>query len=150
MSILHRLILLLVGSALTACGGDLTLPDSGAPAVLHALSGDGQEGRVGRRLAAPLVVEVTDASSNPVKGVAVAFQFTNEVPGGEVDPAATTDSLGRASAEVRLGSRTGSHQIEARVASSATLSATFVVTAVDRERGRGGDGDDDDDDDDDD
>ena len=70
----------------------------------------------------------------------------------EVDPAqAATDTEGLARAEVRLGSESGSHQVEARVVSAAALSTTFVVTAVEREQGKknkggkGGDGEDDDD-----
>ena len=148
MCIPGRLFSLALATALTGCGGDLTLPDDSSPAALRVVSGDGQEGTVGRRLDAPLVVELTNASSNPMEGVSVVFQFKGDVPEAEVDPAATTDSAGRASAQVRLGTSTGPHQVEARVASSAALSAIFVVTAVERGRGgKGGGGGDDDDDD---
>jgi hypothetical protein len=108
-----------------------------------------------------LVVKLTDVSSRPIEGVPVVFQFKSDVPDAEVDPTvAATDSAGLAFAEVRLGTSTGSQQVEARVASVTQLSATFVVTAVERERGKkdndgpgdwyGGDDDDDDDDEDDD
>lgn len=139
MCIPTRLFPLVLGTAFTACGGDLMLPDDSSPAVLQAVSGDGQEGTVGRRLNDPLVVKLT-ASSRPIAGVSVVFQFKSDVPDAEVDPEATTDSDGLASAEVRLGTSTGPHQIEARVASPATLTTTFVVTAVERERGGGGGG----------
>jgi hypothetical protein len=144
----HRLISLVLAIALTACGGDLTLPDDGSPA-LRAFSGDGQQGLVGSKLDDPLVVKLTDASSRPIAGIPVVFQFTSDVPHADIDPAeAETDSAGLASAEVRLGTSTGSHQVEARVEG---LSATFVVTALEREPGKkdkgggpGHDGDDDD------
>ncbi len=152
MCIPYRLFPLVLATALTGCGGDLTLPDDSSPAALRAVSGDGQQGTVGKRLDDPLVVKLTDVSSRPLEGVPVVFQFKSDVPDAEIDPAeAETDSAGRASAEVRLGTSTGSYQVEARVASPASLSATFVVTAVERDQGRkdeggdGGHGDDDDD-----
>lgn len=146
MLIPYRLFSLALGAALTGCGSSLTFPEDGSPAALLAVSGDGQQGTVGRRLDRPLVVKLTDASSRPIAGVSVAFQFTSDVPKAEVDPVAETDSDGLASAEVRLGTSTGSHQVEARVATGAALKATFFLTAVAR-GGRGG-GDDDDDDED--
>jgi hypothetical protein len=148
MCIPYRLVSLGLGVALTGCGGSLTLPDDGSPAALRVVSGDGQEAPVGRRLEDPLVVKLTGANSQPISGVPVVFQFKGDVPDAEVDPAETeTDSAGRASAEVRVGTSTGSHEVEARVASSTALSATFVVTALERNRGKddGGSGDDDDD-----
>jgi len=134
----RRLFSLALATALTGCGGgSLTLPDDSSPAALRVVSGDGQQGTVGSRLDNPLVVKLTDASSRPIAGVPVVFQFTNDVPDAEIDPGeAATDSEGRASAQVRLGTSTGPLQVEARVASAAELSATFVVTALERERGK--------------
>jgi hypothetical protein len=138
---------LVLATALTGCGGGLMLPDDSARAALRAVSGDGQEGTVGSKLDSPLVVKLTNADSQPIAGVPVVFQFKSDVPDAEVDPTEDeTDDDGLASAEVRLGTSTGSHEVEARVASPAALSATFVVTAVERDRGGGGGGGDDDDD----
>lgn len=142
MCIPYRLCSLVLATAITGCGGDLTLPGEGSPtptAILRVESGDGQQGTVGKRLDDPLVVKLTNASSQPIAGIRVAFQFKNEVPDAEVDPEATTGSDGLASAEVRLGTSTGPHQIEARVASPVALSTTFVVTALERRGGGGGD-----------
>jgi hypothetical protein len=138
----RRLSSLVLATALTGCGGgSLTLPDDSSPAALRVVSGDGQQGTVGSRLDNPLVVKLTDASSRPIAGVAVVFQFTSDAPGAEVDPAqATTDGDGRASAEVRLGTSTGSLRVEARVASAGGLNATFVVTALERKKDKGGHG----------
>ena len=137
MCIPYRVVSLVLGAALTGCGGgSLILPDDGSPAALRVESGDGQEAPVGSRLADPLVVKLTNASSQPIAGIQV--QFKSDVPDSQVDPAeARTDNDGLASAEVRLGTSTGPHQIEARVASAAQLKATFVVTAVARKGGGG-------------
>jgi hypothetical protein len=151
----HLLFSLVLATVFTACaGGGLTLPDDSSPAALRAVSGDGQQGTVGSMLDEPLVVRLTDASARPIAGVPIVFEFTSDVPAAQVDPEqGETNSEGVASAEVRLGSETGSHQVEARVVSGAELSATFVVTAVEREPGKknkdgeGGHGEDDDDDD---
>jgi len=142
----HKLFGVILATALNGCSGSLTLPDDQPQATLVVVSGDRQQGTVGRRLDAPLVVKLTDASSQPMAGVPVVFQFKSEVPKAEVDPEATTDSDGIASAEVRLGTSTGPYEIEARAISPAALT-TFVVTAVERRGGGGGGSGDDGDDD---
>lgn len=148
MCIRYRLSSLVLATALVGCSGNLTLPDDGSPAALTAVGGNGQEAPAGSRLDEPLVVKLTDASSRPIAGVPVVFEFKTDVPDAQIDPEVETDSLGLASAEVRLGTSTGPHEVEARVATAAQLSAIFVVTATDRgkggKRGKGG-GDDDDD-----
>lgn len=146
----YRLLTIAFATIAGGCSGDLTLPDDGSPRVLRAVSGDGQKGTVNSKLGDPLVVKLTDASANPVYGVPIVFQFTSEVPEAEVTPSlATTDSNGLASAEVRLGSSAGTLRVQARVVSPAVLNATFVLTALERDKkkGKGGKGDDDDDDD---
>jgi hypothetical protein len=146
-------------TVLLGCGSDLTLPGDGppggnppiddhTPAQLLAVSGDGQQARVGKRLDDPLVVRLTDQNGDPVSGVVVEFRFKNAIPEAELDPAAAeTDEEGEASVEVRLGSIAGEHQVEAALAAP-DLRATFGITAI--EQGHGGDHDEDDDDDDDD
>jgi len=137
MHIPYRLVSLVLGAVLTGCGSGLILPDDGSPAALRVESGDGQQAPVGSRLEDPLVVKLTDASSQPIAGVPVVFQC--DVPDAQVDPSeAATNNDGLASAQVRLGTSTGPHQVEARVASAAELRATFVVTAVGKKGG--GDG----------
>lgn len=139
MCILYRLSSLVLATALVGCGGgSLTLPDDGSPAALTAVGGNGQQAPVGSTLDNPLVVKLTDASSRPIAGVPVVFQFTIDVPDAQIDPEAETDSEGLASAQVRLGTSAGPLEVEARVASAAQLSATFVVTAI--ARGKGGKG----------
>lgn len=150
MGISNRLFMIAFAAVLGGCGGDLTLPDDGSPVALRKLSGDGQEGTIGSRLDDPLVVKLTDAGANPVFGVPIVFQFTSEVPEAEVTPSQeNTDSNGLASAEVRLGTSTGTLRVEARLATPAALNATFTLTALERDKkkGKGDKGDDEEDDD---
>jgi hypothetical protein len=138
-----------LGLAVLACGGgDLNLPNSGTPVELTAVSGDGQEAKVGTRLPDPLVVRVTDAAGRPVAEVPLVFRFQDEVPDAEIDPASVaTDSTGRASVRVRLGTTTGPQTIEATIAQDAApqARATFGVTALEKHGHGGGDGGGDDD-----
>jgi hypothetical protein len=143
-------------TVLLGCGSDLTLPGDGppggnppiddhAPAQLLAVSGDGQQARVGKRLDKPLVVRLTDQSGNPVSRVVVEFSFKDAIPEAELDPsAAETDEDGEASVEVRLGAIPGEHQVEAALTAT-DLRATFGITAVEHGHGGGHDEDDDDD-----
>ena len=127
-------------SVLACAGGDLTLPNNGAPVELTAISGDGQEAKVGTLLPQPLVVQVTDAAGRPVAEVPLVFRFQAAVPDAEIDPASVaTDSDGHASVRVRLGTVTGPQTIEA-IAQDAgpDVRATFGVTALEKhEHGHG-------------
>jgi hypothetical protein len=138
-----------LGLAMLACaGGDLNLPNDDTPVELTAVSGDGQEAKVGSRLPEPLVVRVTDAAGRPVAEVPLVFRFQDEVPDAEIDPASVaTDSTGRASVRVRLGTTTGPQTIEATIAQDAApqARATFGVTALEKRGHGGGDGGGDDD-----
>ena len=140
---LFRLLSPGLGLAVLACaGGDLTLPNNGSPVELTAVSGDGQEAKVGTLLPQPLVVQVTDAAGRPVAEVPLVFRFQTPVPDGEIDPASVaTDSTGRASVRVRLGTVTGPQTIEATIAQDAApdVRATFGVTALEKHGHGGGD-----------
>jgi hypothetical protein len=136
---LPRLLSPGLGLAVLACaGGDLTLPNNGAPVELTAVSGDGQEAKVGSLLPQPLVVRVTDAARRPVAEVPLVFRFQTPVPDAEIKPSSVqTDSTGYASVEVRLGSTTGPQTIEATIAQDASpdVRATFGVTALEKHGG---------------
>jgi hypothetical protein len=123
-----------LGLAVLGCsGGDLNLPNDGTPVELTAVSGDGQEAKVGSLLPKPLVVQVTDAARQPVAEVPLVFRFRTAVPEAEIDPASVaTDSTGHASVRVRLGTVTGPQTIEATIAQDAEARATFGVTALDK------------------
>jgi PKD repeat protein len=120
--------------SLAGCGGgDLVLPDSGGPASIRVIEGDGQRGSVGEPLTGPVVVEVKDADGGPLEGVTVAFALTSAGSGAEITPSsATTDAQGRAQAHVLLGDKVGLQTGEARVMGegSALPSTTFAALAV--------------------
>jgi hypothetical protein len=148
------MVLAFLATSATACSGNLVLPgdDSAgddSPAALRAISGSGQEGTIGSHLD-PLVVLVTDASSEPVEGVAVEFRFDGSVPDAVITPHAITDSNGEAAAEVRLGTEAGPITVLAQVSQASELQATFGLIAVTKgKKGKGGGGGRDDDGDDD-
>jgi hypothetical protein len=144
------MVLAFLVTSSTACTGSLILPGEDGPAALQPVSGSGQKGTVGSPLDDPLVVRVIDASSQPMEGVAVEFQFDSDVPDAVVTPVAVTDSEGEAEAEVLLGTQAGPITVLAQVsaASSDELRATFGVTAVAGKGKRGRDNRDGDEDDD--
>ncbi len=95
---------------------------------IGAVSGDNQSGPVGTALAAPLVVQVTDAFGNPISGVTVTWTASG---GGEVSPTVvTTDANGLASTQRMLGSATGVQTTQASAEGLAGSPVTFTSTAV--------------------
>ena len=150
------MVLAFLATSSSACSGNLVLPGDGpagddSPAALKPVSGNGQEGTVGSELDDPLIVRVTDASSQPLEGVAVEFEFDGEVPDAMITPQAFTDSNGEAAAEVRLGTEAGPITVLAQVPEASDLHATFGLTAVPEDKkGNGGGRDRDRDDDEDD
>jgi hypothetical protein len=150
------MVLAFLTTSSSACSGNLVLsgddsPGDDSPAALSPVSGDNQRGTVGSELDKPLVVRVTDASSQPVEGVVVEFQFDGLVPDAAVTPQAFTNGNGEAAAEVRLGTEAGPITVLAQVPQSSELRTTFGLTAVSKGRGGKGrdrDGDEDEDEDD--
>lgn len=94
---------------------------SGPPAALQLIQGGTQSGIAGTPLAVAPTVRVTDASGNPVPGVAVTFTVT--VGGGSVStPVAATGTDGTASAGPwTLGPAAGSQRVRASVTGIPTL-----------------------------
>ena len=139
------LIAFLVTAA--ACGGgDLFIPgdpDDGVPVELRALSGDGQTAVAGDPVRHPLVVQALDHRGRPVPGAVILFEFVDSPDGAEIAPPNTeTDSTGRASAAVTLGTPVGDQPVEARLADAASvLSVQFLLTALRPNRDGGGDDD---------
>src|SRR5688572_28833363 len=88
----------LTAAVILACGGDdLILPSDGDPASITIVQGDSLTGRVGERLAQPLVIEVLDGADRPMANARVAIDLT----GASAEPdTLTTDEAGRASAEI--------------------------------------------------
>src|SRR6202453_3082833 len=93
-----------------------------APAALVAVSGNNQTAPVNTPLPQPLVVQVNDASGNPVAGVSVVFSATSGTVTGSP---ATTDSSGTVSVNYTTGSSAGTVTITAAVNA---LNTQFSVT----------------------
>jgi hypothetical protein len=122
--VLRAVGVLLLAAAAAACDGSST--GSRPAAAVAVQSGNGQQSTVGSMLPNPLVVRVSDANGQPVRGAAV--QWTVVSGGGVVEPAAsTTDAAGLAQAQWRLGG-VGAQSVTATVAGVAQ-GATFTATA---------------------
>ena len=118
-------------AVLSACGGtDLTLPGPGGLGDLIVVSGDRQQGQIGKRLDKPLVVQVNDGQGQPAQGAEVAFAGSAGSPA--VNPvSATTDGKGQALTRVTLGDAEGPQTVEAQLAGASTkVSVLFHVTAM--------------------
>lgn len=95
--------------------------------TLTKIAGDGQLGAAGGELPQPLVVELRNASGQPIRDAWVRWR---PAPGdGTVAPdSAPTDAAGRASARWTLPAAVGARTLLADVAGQA--SATFTATAT--------------------
>ncbi|MDA1315036.1 MAG: Ig-like domain-containing protein, partial [Acidobacteria bacterium] len=117
---------------LTAKAGGLsttfTLTVTGAGNQMSIASGDGQLVALGQAGPQPLTVVVKDLEGTPVVGANVDFVVTQGALGLS-SASAQTDSQGRASVSVLLGSALGLSTVEAR---SADLSVVFNLQVVGR------------------
>ncbi|MGB7149000.1 MAG: hypothetical protein WBD45_07585 [Terriglobales bacterium] len=93
-----------------------------APAALIAVSGNNQSAPVNTALPQPLVVQVNDASGNPVAGVSVVFSATSGIVSGTP---ATSGSSGTVSVNYTTGSSVGPVTVTAAVNA---LNTQFSVT----------------------
>lgn len=90
-------------------------------ATLLKESGDGQTAAPGAALAAPLVVEVINASGLPVSGATVSFSVTSG--GGSLSTGSvTTGSNGQASVTLTLGSTVGTNTVQATASGYGSVS----------------------------
>ena len=98
----------------------------GPPALLKKYSGDGQIAKPGSWLAEPLVAQVTDKFLNPVANVEVLFRVKSG--DGVITPTepVRTDTLGRASAQWKLGTK-GIQVVEAHVVGHDSISTQFYA-----------------------
>jgi len=92
---------------LTTCRGrEGTGPAPPNPTAIALVSGDHQTGTVGQVLGQPLVAKVTSSTGAGVEGVTISWQLTSV--GGSLSAASgPTDSQGRASVTVTLGTASG-------------------------------------------
>jgi Bacterial Ig domain/Bacterial Ig-like domain (group 1) len=101
---------------------------AGDPDEIRIVSGDGQQGQAGTRLANPLVVVVVDDADNPVPGVTVTWQAQGG--SGSVTPrSSNTDGSGRASTSWTLGGGTGEQRVDASAPGAGTVRFEATSTA---------------------
>lgn len=128
--------LTLVALTAAGCGGDPVAPTSSQPRLAR-ISGNGQEGPAGERLARPLVVQVRDRHGDPAAGVPVSWRVADgagqlETAGDVADPdrpVARTDDRGFARVWFRP-SRHGANSVAASVHGLADSPVTFTLRAT--------------------
>lgn len=81
----------------------------GKPVGISVLNGDGQRGRAGHTLPAPVTAVVVDRAGNPVPGQRV---LARPASGEVTDSAPVTDAAGRVSVRWMLGTRAGPQRLE--------------------------------------
>jgi glucodextranase-like protein len=105
--------------------------------TLRIFSGNGQRGVIRTPLVVPLVAQLVNGAGQPVAGVPVVFQVTNQdgtllpvggTGGGGAGVVVNTDAQGLASANFTLGSRVGAGN-NVITASTAGLATTAVFAA---------------------
>jgi len=104
----------------------------GDPASIVLIQGDAQSGSPGQTLPLELVAEVRDASGNPLQGVAVLWEWGVTDPAGArlLSPSQVTNSAGRVSTRVTLGTRSGELIVRVRAASNTSIMASFTLRAI--------------------
>ena len=97
--------------------------------TLTKVSGDGQEGTVGKPLAKPFVVSVLDQNGSAFAGAVVRFSVT--AGGGTLSSTtATTDANGRARSTLTLGSDPGTNTVAATVGGLQPVTFTAIGQAT--------------------
>jgi adhesin/invasin len=113
-------------------GSPVTFSATGTPgpaAKLAIASGNNQTAEIGKALAAPLVIKVSDANDNPVAGVDVAFAVA--AGGGTLSATAVkSDAQGLASTALTLGAAPATNTVTATSAGLVGSPATFTATGV--------------------
>lgn len=107
----------------------------GPPDRLAEIAGNNQTDNVGQTLALPFVVQVKDASGNPVPGVAVTFELATGNAGLSNSQPRITSSSGRATTTLTLGSEPGEYVVTASASGLAGSPIKFVATAVGQNAG---------------
>lgn len=98
----------------------------GAVARVERVSGSGQTGRVGDRLAQDLVVRLLDANGNAVPGATLVASAEGGVP---VPVSGVSSASGEFQFGWRLGTVARSYTITAAAGSDVSLQTTFTATA---------------------
>lgn len=106
-----------------------TLAQTSFPNRLSVVSGDDQSDRIGRALAQPLVVRLTNAAGQPIPGQLVAFSSLE--PGVSLSPPPiTTDANGFATANMTLGNAAGPVNVKVQAAGARPVSFHATATGM--------------------
>ena len=103
---------------------------AGPAAAMTMVSGDNQSAYIGRTLAAPLVVALTDSFENPVPAAAVTATLTRPDGSRSDLVAQTTDTRGFARFQPALSTQPGLHTITLRSGALSPLSFTAQALAT--------------------
>jgi uncharacterized protein (TIGR03437 family) len=99
---------------------------AGPPALISLIQGDKQSGRPGDKLPIPFIVQVTDSAGNALAAVPLSWNVVTGGSGTLSNVQNSTDTFGKASAQLTLGNLSGSYQVKV-TAGSATNTFTFTV-----------------------
>lgn len=116
-------------ASVAACADDRAVPAGPEEIVLglEIVSGDGQFGELGTTLDDFLVVRVTDAAGNPVRGVPVDWAVLQG--GGQLTVKRfLTDPVGLAAASLFLSGSAGEQRVQAEIDGGLTV-VTFTARA---------------------
>lgn len=107
-----------------------TLTDK-QPGSIMIVSGNNQSGLPGQQLPQPLVVEVKDTEMKVLPNISVKFEITQGSGAslGTTQPV-LTNSEGRASTTLTLGSTTGTYRVKASCPGYSVAPVTFQATAT--------------------
>ncbi|HTS48731.1 MAG TPA: hypothetical protein VMH05_12350 [Bryobacteraceae bacterium] len=101
---------------------------AGVASKINIIQGNSQSGNPGQILPNAFVIQVTDASGNPLPQIAVSWKvLSGTITLSQVST--MTDTSGKASAQGTLGNTPGQAQVQVTAGSgSSQISATFSVT----------------------
>ena len=101
---------------------------AGVVSKINILQGNNQSGNLGQSLPTSFLVQVTDASGNPLPQIAVSWKVLS----GAItlsQESTTTDTNGKASAQGTLGNTPGQAQVQVTAGSGSNqITATFTAT----------------------
>jgi hypothetical protein len=117
------------GSDLASDSTGLFDIEPGAPKKLRAEDGHGQSSTVNKQLGKKLILSSTDDYDNPTPGVTV--NWSSVLGSGELSEQSTqTDANGRASAALKLSTKSGKHRISATLTGAEGTPVLFDADAI--------------------
>jgi uncharacterized protein (TIGR03437 family) len=102
---------------------------AGQPCAIRVLSGNNQSGNPGQTLPAPLLASVEDCGGNPLGSVPVVWSVTQGF-GTLTGTRSSTDTTGRVSTNLTLGSTAGAVNVQVAVAPGTPTANNQPVSAI--------------------